>query len=101
MSELVSAEVRAMEGPAALPRANGEIVFSAPWEGRVFGLAVALVNAHGLEWDEFRRRLIAAIAAEPSRPYFESWAAALEALVVDLDLAGHSELARRAAAVHE
>ena len=69
-----------MDGPEALPRSNGELVFSAPWEGRVFGLALALVRAHGLAWDEFRTRLIAAIAAEPSRPYFESWTAALEAL---------------------
>ena len=26
----------------AVPRKNGELVFEAPWEGRVFGMAVAL-----------------------------------------------------------
>ena len=31
-----------MEGSAALPRKNGELVFEAPWEGRAFGIAVAL-----------------------------------------------------------
>jgi nitrile hydratase accessory protein len=101
VSDLVSAEVRSMKGPEALPRLNGEIVFSAPWEGRVFGLALALVRARELAWDEFRTRLIAAIAAEPSRPYFESWTAALEALVVDLHLAERGDVARRAADVRE
>jgi nitrile hydratase accessory protein len=97
MSELVAPEVGAMAGPEALPRRNGELVFEAPWQGRVFGLAVALVRSHGLEWDEFRLRLIAAIAADPTRPYFESWTAALEALVIDLGLGERGDLARRAA----
>jgi len=75
-----------MDGVAALPRDNGELVFASPWEGRVFALAVALVDRLGLPWDEFRQRLIAAIAADPDRPYFESWARALEDLVVSLGL---------------
>ena len=33
---------RSMEGQAALPRKNGELVFDEPWQGRVFGMAVAL-----------------------------------------------------------
>ena len=64
-----------------LPRQNGELVFDAPWQGRVLAMAVALVDALDLEWDDFRRRLIAAIAADPDRPYYESWTAALEDLV--------------------
>ena len=31
-----------IEGPAAPPRSNGELVFAAPWESRAFGLAMAL-----------------------------------------------------------
>ena len=88
MSDLVAPEVRAMDGPAALPRANGEIVFDAPWQGRVFGLAVAVVQRQGLDWDVFRQRLIGAIADEPERPYWESWTAALESLVDELGLSG-------------
>ncbi len=80
-------EIALMDGPAALPRDNGELVFAAPWEGRAFALAVAVVERTGLPWDAFRQRLIAAIADDPDRPYYESWAIALEALVVDLDLA--------------
>ena len=34
--------VAVMEGAAALPRKNGELVFEEPWQGRVFGMAVAL-----------------------------------------------------------
>jgi nitrile hydratase accessory protein len=64
-----------------LPRDNGELVFDAPWQGRVLAMAVALVREMGLEWDDFRRRLIAAIEEEPGRAYYESWLAALESLV--------------------
>lgn len=78
--------VRALDGPAAPPRANGELVFEAPWQGRVFGLAVGLVERLDLDWDQFRQRLIAAIEAEPERPYYESWTAALDDLVASLDL---------------
>ena len=82
-----------MEGPAALPRDNGELVFSAPWEARAFALAVALVDRLGLPWDAFRSRLIEQIAAEPDRPYYESWAAALESLVLSLGLTTTDALA--------
>jgi nitrile hydratase accessory protein len=79
-------EIACMDGMSALPRDNGELAFAAPWEGRVFALAVTLVERLGLPWDEFRLRLRAAIADEPGRPYYESWAAALEALIVSLGL---------------
>ena len=82
-----------MTGPAALPRDNGELVFTAPWEGRALAMAVALVERLGLDWDAFRLRLIAAIADEPDRPYYESWAAALEDLVLALELTSAAELA--------
>jgi hypothetical protein len=83
VSELVSEEVREMPGTAALPRQNGELVFDAPWQGRVVGVAIGVVRELGLGWDEFRQRLIVAIASDPERPYYESWTAALESLVTD------------------
>ena len=68
-----------------LPRRNGELVFDAPWQSTVFGLAAAVVdNAFGGDREPFRQQLITAIAAEPERPYWESWTAALEALVATL-----------------
>ena len=68
-----------------LPRRNGELVFDAPWQSTVFGLAAAVTdNAFGGDREPFRQQLIRAIAAEPGRPYWESWTAALEALVATL-----------------
>jgi hypothetical protein len=65
-----------------LPRRNGELAFDAPWQSTVFALAAAVIeHAFGGDREPFRRQLIKAIAAEPGRPYWESWTAALEALV--------------------
>ena len=60
-----------MEGDVALPRLNGELVFSAPWEGRAFGMAIALMDGGQYRWEEFRDRLIVEVAlvvnqAEPA-----------------------------------
>ncbi len=88
-------EVALMDGPSALPRDNGELVFAAPWEGRAVAIAVASVERLGLPWDEFRLRLIDAIGEAPDRPYYESWAAALEALLIDHDVATTSDARRR------
>jgi hypothetical protein len=74
-----------------LPRRNGEIVFDVPWQGTVFALAAAVVdNALGGDREPFRQRLIAAISADPDRPYWENWTVALETLVRDLSLSASS-----------
>lgn len=65
--------------PADVPRRNGEVVFDEPWQARALGLCVALLEAQGLTWDDFKPSLIAAIEAAPERPYYESFAVALEA----------------------
>jgi nitrile hydratase accessory protein len=70
----------------SLPRDNGELVFDAPWQARALAIAVALVEKLGLPWDAFRHRLMDEIAKHPQRPYYESWGAALESMVVELDL---------------
>lgn len=82
MSAELPDEVARMDGESALPRDNGELVFAAPWEARVVALAVALVERLQLPWDDFRSRLITSIAAEPDRPYYESWSVALEDLAL-------------------
>jgi nitrile hydratase accessory protein len=76
----------------SLPRDNGELVFEAPWQARAVAVAVALVEKLDLPWDAFRSRLMAEIARDPQRPYYESWGRALESLVIDLDLATDSAL---------
>jgi len=87
-----------VEGPAAPPRRNGELVFEAPWESRLFGLTLSLHRAGLFEWEEFRRRLIEAIGTwERSRPsgewsYYRCWAQAFEHLLADRDLCAPGEL---------
>ena len=46
-------QITEMQGELALPRSNGELVFDAPWEGRAFGIAVALNESGAYEWGEF------------------------------------------------
>ncbi len=76
-----------------VPRRNGELAFDAPWQSRAFGTAAAVVQTRfGSDWEPFRRRLIAAVAADEQRPYWESWAAALEELVVSAGLVTVDEL---------
>jgi nitrile hydratase accessory protein len=96
MAADVDTRVRQMDGPAALPRKNGELVFEAPWEGRAFGLAVAMSDQDQHAWEEFRQRLIAQIGpAESDTPYYEHWLAALESLLVDRGVLTREELDRR------
>jgi nitrile hydratase accessory protein len=77
--------VAAMEGAPALPRKNGELVFDEPWQGRVFGMAVALHEQGAYEWEEFRQALIAQIAAAEARGgpfvYYQIWLATFEELL--------------------
>ena len=94
-------EIRDMTGPAALPRTNGDLVFDAPWQGRAFGTAIATARHLGLEWDEFRRRLIETIADAPDRPYYDAWVVALEHLVIDRGLVSAGEIDARAATLDE
>ncbi len=71
-----------VDGPAAPPRANGELAFAAPWERRVFGLTMALTE-NIFSYEDFRQRLIGRVAEAPNRPYWQSWAAALEDALSD------------------
>jgi hypothetical protein len=86
VTDLLADDVATMTGPAALPRENGTLAFGAPWEGRAVAVAVAVVEQLGLPWDAFRNHLIASIAADAERPYYESWADALEQLVLERGL---------------
>lgn len=82
-----------VDGPGAPPRSNGEVVFDAPWQTRVFGLAAAVVETRfGGDREPFRRRLIAAIADDPERPYWDSWAIALEELVTSAGLLASADI---------
>ena len=77
------------DGPAAPPRSNGELVFAAPWESRIFGITLALREAGRFEWPEFQARLIAAIArheresVHDAYDYYACWLEAFRALAAD------------------
>ena len=85
-----------MEGPAALPRRNGELVFEEPWQGRVFGMAIALHEQGAYEWEEFRQALIDRIAAAERRGgpfvYYEIWLETFESLLSTKGLVTRDEL---------
>jgi nitrile hydratase accessory protein len=88
--------VAVMEGRAALPRRNGELVFEEPWQGRVFGMAVALHERGCYEWEEFRQTLITRIAAAEAGGgpfgYYEIWLATFEDLLARKQLISAAEL---------
>jgi nitrile hydratase accessory protein len=81
-----------LEGAVSPPRDNGEIVFDAPWEQRVFGLTLALCRSGVCDWESFRERLIARIGEDPQRRYWASWAAALEDLLDGSEILASAEL---------
>ncbi|MHB8647291.1 MAG: nitrile hydratase accessory protein [Thermomicrobiales bacterium] len=91
-----------LDGVAEVPRKNGELVFAAPWEGRAFGMAVALADGEGERWEAFRQRLIAEIAATEESgeageafAYYERWLAAFETFVLDAGFVTAEELDAR------
>jgi nitrile hydratase accessory protein len=87
---------RELAGPAAVPRKNGELVFGEPWEGRAFGMAVALSEQGAFEWEEFRQALIAEVARSEATGdafrYYEAWLAALERVLASRGLVEGGEL---------
>jgi nitrile hydratase accessory protein len=92
-----------VDGPAAPPRSNGELVFAEPWEGRAFGLAMALHGAGVFEWEDFRRQLMAAVAeaerepdVEASFSYYTCWLTALERVLEGAGVVSTEQLAARA-----
>lgn len=89
-----------MEGAAAAPRKNGELVFEAPWQGRAFGMAVALHEQACYPWERFRQRLIDQIAAAEAHGdasgYYEHWLAAFEALLTEEGILSKEAIEERA-----
>ena len=83
-----------LDGNLAPPMANGEVLFDAPWQGRVFGMARVLAEAGHYTWDEFRAHLIAQIGAWDRSAaaaategteyrYYDHFLAALQALLAE------------------
>lgn len=92
----VDRRIANLDGDAALPRKNGELVFNAPWEGHAFGLAVVLNEKGAYAWDDFRASLVDQIASgHPD--YYESWLRALESVLVARGIVTRHEVRARAA----
>lgn len=99
-------DVAQMQGAAALPRRNGELVFDEPWESRAFGLAITASEAGAYEWEEFRQGLITEVAAWEAEHgddhveggdwrYYGRWLASLERLLAERGLVSQDELVGR------
>jgi nitrile hydratase accessory protein len=93
-----------LDGIAAPPRSNGELVFAEPWQSRAFGMAMSLTEAGAFTWDEFRERLIHQISSWESSAapgecysYYDCWVAALEQVVVDKGIVATGALSDRGA----
>lgn len=90
-------------GTAAPPSLCNNLQFDEPWQGRIFGLALALSEAGNYPWESFRKSLIATIAEweaaharnDPSWRYYEQWLAAFERLVLELGVIDPTELHER------
>ncbi len=94
-----SDESFALEDTLSPPMANGEVVFEAPWQGRVFGMARSLCEQGLYSWDEFREQLIKAIAEDDQRrsgesgyQYFDCFMTALLVLLESRSLVDKTEL---------
>lgn len=83
----------ALAGSAPLPRANGELAFDEPWQGRTLGMAVLALERLDLTWADFRDHLAPAIQRhgyDPAEPaataYYTAFLEALEALLRTLEI---------------
>lgn len=95
-----------IEGMTAPPRANGELVFTAPWESRVFGLTVSLFEAGHFPWPSFQQELIRSIGRwESTHPpgeaysYWSCWLDATERLLTRLDVVAPDAVVHRVASL--
>ena len=87
----------------APPRSNGELLFQRPWEGRAFGIAIALSKKGHYEWEDFRQELITSISeweAEHCKDdsdwdYYQRWLLALERIALESDIVTSEELEKR------
>ncbi len=92
-----------VDGPGAPPRSNGELVFAEPWQGRAFGLVMALTQQGVVCYDVFRQALVEKITAqEQASPtgrsdYYGCWLEALEQVLATAAVVTADDIDARAA----
>ena len=83
------------------PMANGEVVFEAPWQSRVFAMAVSLHESGLFPWPEFQAQLIEVIARADNADdvgdyaYFDHFAQALQELLAKKNLVADEHIEAR------
>jgi len=85
------------------PRNNGTLCFDRDWEGRAFGMAIALSKEGHYEWEDFRQSLMGSIAEwenshsldDTNWDYYKRWLQALEQLVTEHAIVDNEELEAR------
>ena len=94
MSQLADLD-SALAESAPLPRANGELVFDEPWQGRALGMGVVALERAGVSLVEFSGFLAEAVARhgfdadEPAATaYYAAWLDALEACLASQGVSG-------------
>jgi len=97
-----------LQGAAAPPRSNGELVFAEPWEGRAFGLALALHAEGAFTWKDFSAGLARSIARwEGAHPpgeaysYYRCWLEALEQVLEERGVVDRAATQGRVALLRE
>lgn len=85
-------------GNPTLNRPEPDAPFNEPWEAEAFAMTVKLHEAGHFTWSEWAEELGGQIKSAPEQPYYESWLAALEALVERKGLMDHGERNTRIAA---
>jgi nitrile hydratase accessory protein len=88
----------------SIPRVEGELAFTAPWELRALSMVMAAYQAGHFQWLDFQRELVSAIQEWEDAPqdqrgewhYYRHWLRALERLVADRGIAAADEIDHRA-----
>ena len=82
-----------------LPRDDDGPVFAEPWQAQAFAVVVELIDSGRMSRTEWAERLGATLKAAESRGeydtgarYYDHWLVALEALVIEKQLADPEEL---------
>lgn len=99
----MDAYVNDLTGRGAIPRNCESLQFEEPWQGRAFGMALALAEAKSYQWEDFRQSLIGTIGAwdkdhapdDETWNYYEQWLAAFEKLALAKGLIEPDELDKR------
>lgn len=105
------------EDSLSLPDVDADRTFTAPWQARIFGLAVVVTDSEDLDWGRFQSRLVDEIDGESGldadvatgsvdavqeaeaheASYYREWLAALERLLVDDGYLDQGDLTARVA----